>query len=64
MLRKLCIFGSAGALLSGTTGRCPLQGLLGSNPGQQGAADTDGDGFSDSAELAAGTDSFDPLSHP
>ena len=28
------------------------------------AADTDGDGFSDGAEVAAGTDPLDPVSHP
>src|SRR5689334_17463308 len=32
--------------------------------GLSAAADTDGDGFSNSAESAAGTDPFDPNSHP
>ena len=65
MLRKICILGGAGVLLTGATSNCQLGGLLGGGGAQgQGSTDTDGDGWSDAQELAAGTDSFDPASHP
>lgn len=63
--RAAPLFLLAGTLFTSYTGCDFIDQLIGSfvSPGR-GGQDTDGDGFTDAAELAANSDLFDPSSTP